>query len=64
MANCPKCGSGNPEGSRFCGGCGAAVTQLRGDTDEDQKSIMGTILMWVIMFAVIAVGAFLIDRYI
>jgi predicted nucleic acid-binding Zn ribbon protein len=64
MANCPKCGTGIPKGSRFCGGCGAAVTQLGGDTDEDQKSVIGTILMWVIMFAVIALGVFLIERYI
>ncbi|UCC59261.1 MAG: zinc-ribbon domain-containing protein [Dehalococcoidia bacterium] len=65
MANCPKCGTGIPKGSQFCGGCGTAVTQLGGDTDEDQnKSVLGSILFWGITFAVIALGTFLIDKYI
>jgi class 3 adenylate cyclase len=27
MAACPRCGSENPDGNRFCGACGAALAQ-------------------------------------
>ncbi|MFC1847983.1 zinc-ribbon domain-containing protein [Chloroflexota bacterium] len=62
---CPRCGAEIPKGSQFCGGCGTAVTQLGGDVDEDQnKSVIVSILFWVIAFAVIALGSFLINHYI
>lgn len=62
---CPRCGAEIPQGSRFCGGCGTAVTQLRGDRDEGQNnSAIVSILFWVIAFAVIAVGSFLINHFI
>ena len=62
---CGRCGAEVPNGSRFCGGCGAALTQLGGDVDGEQnKSVMGTVLFWVITFGVIAVGSFLINHFI
>jgi hypothetical protein len=30
MLTCPSCGLENPEGFRFCGGCGLAMVPSRG----------------------------------
>src|SRR6266508_6587603 len=38
MAVCPKCGQENPEGFRFCGACGARVTEAAAPS-EARKTV-------------------------
>src|SRR5690242_9814104 len=39
MATCPACGQENPEGSRFCGMCGAALTTVAAPPREERKVV-------------------------
>src|SRR5437016_10729303 len=39
MATCPACGQENPEGSRFCGMCGAALAVVAVPTREERKVV-------------------------
>jgi class 3 adenylate cyclase/tetratricopeptide (TPR) repeat protein len=39
MADCSKCGQGNPQGFRFCGACGTPITAARGSSDEERKVV-------------------------
>ena len=39
MATCPACGQENPEGSRFCGMCGAALTTVAAAPREERKVV-------------------------
>jgi class 3 adenylate cyclase len=39
VSACPRCGSDNPETSRFCGNCGARLDGLAGPSREERKVV-------------------------
>jgi uncharacterized membrane protein YvbJ len=34
---CPKCGDQNPDGTRFCAGCGEYLAWERRDAEDDTR---------------------------
>ena len=60
---CRKCGAENPEGSRFCGTCGAPMEEAPRKDPEKRKKKRGWIAAVVIIAAVgVMIAAFLIVR--
>src|SRR5262245_64873515 len=39
MITCPNCGQENPDGSRFCGMCGTALTPVTAPGREERKVV-------------------------
>jgi class 3 adenylate cyclase len=39
MAACPQCGHANPEGARFCNGCGAALADALREVREERRIV-------------------------
>ena len=55
MPTCVRCGHENPEGARFCNGCGAELLRVRGGVVEERKVV-------TVLFADVAGSTMLGER--